>query len=299
MTDLPVVSCDEVSFSYGGELVLDSVSLEITSGEFVAITGPNGGGKSTLFELMLGIHRPTGGSIELLGASPRRLRKRWRVGYVAQRPYSAADFPATVAEVVSAGRWARLGPLRLPGTTDKKAVNRAIEMTGITHLAKERVGELSGGQQQRVHLARALASEPELIFLDEPMTGVDLSAQLHFREVLAGLCSEHDKTVVLIAHEYGPLADLVSRLVVLAGTIKFDGPPPRHDQDTHHHHGLEAEHLSLWDESEARYTAPGSLPVEPDEWDERDERHRPDERDERDEWDEPHERDALDEQDEP
>lgn len=261
MSDAPVVSCEKVSFSYGSELVLDCVSLEITRGEFVAITGPNGGGKSTLFELILGLLRPTGGLVELFGASPRRLRSRWRVGYVAQRPYAQADFPATVAEVVSAGRWARLGPLRIPSTADRNAVSRAIEMTGITHLAKERVGELSGGQQQRVHLARALASEPELLFLDEPMTGVDFSAQLQFRDVLAGLCSAHDKTVVLIAHEYGPLADLVSRLVVLAGTIKFDGPPPRHDQGTHYHHGLEAGHLSLWDESEARYAVPGNFPA--------------------------------------
>ncbi|RIK10482.1 MAG: ABC transporter [Acidobacteria bacterium] len=265
MSDRPVVSCDQVSFSYGGEPVLDGVSLEIATGEFVAITGPNGGGKSTLFELMLGLLRPSGGSIELLGVPPRRLRQRWRVGYVPQRPYSAVDFPATVAEVVSAGRWARLGPLRFPGTPDKKAVSNAMEMTGISDLVKERVGELSGGQQQRVHLARALASEPDLIFLDEPMTGVDLRARIHFKDVLAGLCSEHDKTVVLIAHEYGPLADLVNRLIVLAGAIKFDGPPPRHEEDSHHHHGLGSEHLSLWDESEALYSARDDLPAKREE----------------------------------
>lgn len=255
MSDMPIVKCDQVSFSYGGEPVLDAVSLQIEPGEFVAITGPNGGGKSTLFELVLGLRRPSGGEIEVFGVAPRQLKKRWRVGYVSQRPYSPSDFPATVAEVVSAGRWARLGAMKFFGVADRKAVENAISMTGIGEIVRERIGELSGGQQQRVHLARALASEPELILLDEPMTGVDLGAQIHFKEVLDELNTKHGLTVVLIAHEYGPLADLVRRLVVLSGRVRYDGPAPRHEEDAHHHYGLGAEHLSLWDESEARYSA--------------------------------------------
>lgn len=256
MNDEVIVKCDDLSFAYGSELALDNVSIEFKAGEFVAITGPNGGGKSTLFEIILGLRRPASGRVEILGTPPQQFRERWRIGYVPQRPYAPGDFPATVLETVSTGRWARLGPFRLPRERDREAIDRAIAITGIGELKRQRVGELSGGQQQRVHLARALASTPDVLFLDEPMVGVDFDAQMHFCDVLSTLNRESGLTVILIAHEYGPLAELVQRLVVLAGTIRYDGQPPRHDHTDHHHYGLGAEYLSLWDESGTRRSMP-------------------------------------------
>jgi zinc transport system ATP-binding protein len=214
-----------VSFSYGNESVLRDVSLSLRPGEFVALVGPNGSGKSTLLRVALGLLRPDAGSISLFGDDPRRLRQRWRVGYVPQRPTVQSDLPATVQEVVSAGRLARTGWWRWPGGVDRRAVEHALASVRLASLRGRRLTELSGGQLQRAFIARAFASEPELLVLDEPVAGIDAESQRLFRESLGHLIAEHGAAVLLVSHELGAVAPDLDRVIVLKRTVVFDGTP--------------------------------------------------------------------------
>jgi zinc transport system ATP-binding protein len=206
--------------------VLRGIDLTVGRGEVVALLGANGSGKSTAVRAVVGQVPLTGGELELFGTPQRRFRDWARIGYVPQRTTAASGVPATVREVVSAGRLART-KLRLPRKADRRAVERAIELVGMADRAGDSVDALSGGQHQRVLIARALASEPELLIMDEPMAGVDLASQ----EVLAGTLREQvgaGATVLLVLHELGPLEPLINRAVVLRdGCVVHDGPPPQ------------------------------------------------------------------------
>jgi zinc transport system ATP-binding protein len=224
-TTAPVLSADSVSFAYGAEPVLEQVGLELAPGEFTALVGPNGAGKSTLLRVVLGLLAPHAGRVELFGVPPRRLRDRWRLGYVPQRPRLAPDLPATVEEVVAAGRLAKQGWWRRSRPADRAAVMHALESVALAELHHARVAELSGGQQQRVLIAKALASEPELLILDEPTAGVDAQAQRLFRDSLVHLLREHGAAVLLVSHELGAVADDLDRVIVLRRHVLFDGKP--------------------------------------------------------------------------
>jgi zinc transport system ATP-binding protein len=221
----PVLSAEDVSFAYGAQPVLEHVGLQLSRGEFTALVGPNGAGKSTLLRIVLGLLAPQAGRVELFGSPPRRLPDRWRLGYVPQRPRLAPDLPATVEEVVAAGRLAKQGWWRRPRAADRAAVAHALESVALEELQHDRVVELSGGQQQRVLIAKALASEPELLILDEPIAGVDAQSQRLFRESLVHLLREHGAAVLLVSHELGAVADDLDRVVVLRRRVVFDGKP--------------------------------------------------------------------------
>jgi len=215
-----------VAFAYdGGPPVLAGVDLAVEEGEFVAIAGPNGGGKTTLLRVAIGLERPTLGTALLFGEPAHRLARGRRLGYLAQRSRLATDAPVTVREVVSAGRLASgrlLGPLRGP---DRVLVRDAIAEVGLPELADRPLAELSGGQQQRAFIAKALAGEPRLLVLDEPTAGVDADAQEALAALLARLHSERGVTVLYVSHEFGAVEDIVRRLVLVRGGIVFDGPP--------------------------------------------------------------------------
>ena len=219
-----VLAAEGVGFRYGRELVLDDVSFTIRAGEFTALTGPNGSGKSTLLRIALGLLAPGAGRVELFGVAPRRLRDRWRVGYVPQRLRIAPDLPATVEEVVRSGRLAKQGWHRRARAVDREAVDHALESVALGDLRRRRLTELSGGQQQRALIAKALASEPELLVLDEPIAGVDVDAQRLFRDSLVHLRDEHGAAVLLVSHELGAVADDLDHVVVLKRRVLFDGP---------------------------------------------------------------------------
>lgn len=219
------IRAESLTFSYGREPVVEDVSLAVTAGEFVALVGPNGSGKSTLLRLLLGLLEPASGRVELFGDDPRRLTERGRLGYVPQRRALAPELPATVAEVVASGRLARRGWWRRPRAADRAAVDHALEAVALEHLRKRPVRELSGGQQQRVLIAKALASDPELLVLDEPIAGVDVDAQRLFRDSIVHLIAEHGAAVLLVSHELGAVAGDLDRVVVLKRSIVFDGPP--------------------------------------------------------------------------
>jgi zinc transport system ATP-binding protein len=222
----PVISLRGAHAALGSRPVLRGIDLTVGRGEVVALLGANGSGKSTAVRAVVGQVPLTGGELELFGTPQRRFRDWARIGYVPQRTTAASGVPATVREVVSAGRLART-KLRLPRKADRRAVERAIELVGMADRAGDSVDALSGGQHQRVLIARALASEPELLIMDEPMAGVDLASQ----EVLAGTLREQvgaGATVLLVLHELGPLEPLINRAVVLRdGCVVHDGPPPQ------------------------------------------------------------------------
>ncbi|WP_025619918.1 metal ABC transporter ATP-binding protein [Salinispora cortesiana] len=235
----PVITVTRAAIGYEGRAVLRDVSLTVTSGEVVAVLGANGSGKSTLTRAVLGLVPLSSGSVELFDQPARRFRQWHRIGYVPQRLGAGGGVPATVGEVVAAGRLARRGILRPPGRADRRAVATALAAVGLADRTGDPVSTLSGGQQQRVLIARALAGEPELLILDEPTAGVDAASQAAFagalQEFVAG-----GGTVLLVAHELGPLRPLISRAVVVhAGGIAHDGPVPEpagHHADPDHDH---------------------------------------------------------------
>ncbi|MGW1713496.1 metal ABC transporter ATP-binding protein [Streptomyces sp. NPDC002156] len=222
----PVISLRGVRAELGSRPVLRGIDLTVGRGEVVALLGANGSGKSTAIRTIIGQVPVSEGEIELFGVPRRRFTDWRRVGYVPQRTTAAGGVPATITEIVASGRLsrARFGMLR---KADHAAVQRAIALVGLADRAKDSVNALSGGQHQRVLIARALAAEPELLIMDEPMAGVDLASQ----EVLARTLREQvaaGTTVLLVLHELGPLEPLIDRAVVLRdGCVMHDGPPPQ------------------------------------------------------------------------
>jgi zinc transport system ATP-binding protein len=223
---VPAVELDEVSFAYGhGPTVLRAVDLRIDPGEFVAVAGPNGGGKTTLIRLALGLERPVSGSARLFGEPAHAFSRRRTLGYLAQRSKLGTDAPATVHEVVAAGRLAAgglLGPLR---SRDRAIIDEAIARVGLAELAASPLRTLSGGQQQRAFIAKALAAEPSLLVLDEPTAGVDVAAQEALAALLSRLHEELGTTILYVSHEFGAVERYVDRLLLVNGAIVFDGAP--------------------------------------------------------------------------
>lgn len=227
----PVIAVRGATATLGSRPVLRGIDLTVHTGEVVALLGANGSGKSTAVRSVIGQIPLTGGEISLFATPLRRFRDWARVGYVPQRTTAEGGVPATVREIVSAGRLSRT-KLRWPGRADRAAVERVIDLVGLGDRAKDSVNALSGGQYQRVLIARALASEPELLIMDEPMAGVDLASQ----EILAATLREQvaaGTTVLLVLHELGPLQPLIDRAVVLRdglvagdGPVRPDGPRP-------------------------------------------------------------------------
>jgi zinc transport system ATP-binding protein len=238
----PVVEARDVTVAIGGRPVLRGNDLVVREGEFVALMGANGSGKSTLVRALTGLRPLTQGSVLLFGTPLHDFRDRQRLGFVPQRGTATGGVPASVREVVASGRLTRRGLLRLPGRADRAAIDDALEVVGLADKAGDGVSTLSGGQQQRVLIARALAGEPDLFFLDEPTAGVDLPNQLALADALRTL-SGRGATVVLVAHELGPLEALVDRAVVMRdGRIAYDGRPLSHEDVHGHHHPISATH---------------------------------------------------------
>ena len=221
-----VLEAAGVTFSYGHHPVLTGVSFTIDRGEFVALVGSNGSGKSTLLRVLLGLTRPTSGTVRVFGQAPEELHDRARLGYVPQRPALVEHLPATVEEVVAAGLLVQGAWRRRLRRADWEEVDHALESVSMQDLRGRRLSELSGGQQQRAFIAKALVTRPALLVLDEPVAGVDAEAQRRFRDSLVHLVADHGAAVLLVSHELGAVADDLHRLLVLRqGRIAFDGAP--------------------------------------------------------------------------
>lgn len=217
MTPEPLLRLASASFGYAGAVVVEGLSLTIHRGEVIALVGPNGSGKSTVVKAVLGLAETLEGTVEI--GLPRA-----EVGYVPQREATHGVVPSTVEEFVVSGRLARAPRFRPLRPRDRDAVRTAIDTVGLGAQHRTPLSRLSGGQHRRALIARALASQPTLLFMDEPLAGVDAESQQVLAATLTGLAAE-GATLVLVLHELGPLEPLISRVVRLhAGAVVYDGP---------------------------------------------------------------------------
>jgi zinc transport system ATP-binding protein len=208
------VQFDSVSFAYGGVPVLENVSFHIHRGEFTALAGPNGSGKTTVIKLILGLEQPRAGRITLFGASADTERKR--LGYVPQQAPADQTFPVVVRDVVRMGL---LHPSRRYGAGARAAVDEAMEQADITKLAARSWRALSGGQRRRVLVARALAARPELLVLDEPTANMDTESEARLFETLGTL--KGAATVLIVTHDMNFVSALTSRVLCMGGNTHY------------------------------------------------------------------------------
>lgn len=211
----------DVSAGYGDRVALRNVNLAVDAGTLLAVVGPNGAGKSTLLKLIAGLLRPWSGRVEVLGHRAGVTARR--VAYVPQAETVDWQFPVTVEDVVMMGRYPALGPLRRPGRDDHRAVTTALEKVGMVNHAGTQIGALSGGQRRRVFLARALAAEPALFLLDEPVTGVDPTTQEDLMDILEGE-ARRGKTVIATTHDLAAAAHRFQQVAAINRTVVAYGP---------------------------------------------------------------------------
>src|SRR3954468_786377 len=210
-----------ISAGYGGRVALEDVTVSISTGSMTAVVGPNGGGKSTLLKVVAGLLRPWTGTAEVLGAAVGERAKD--VAYVPQAESVDWAFPVAAGDVVMMGRYARLGVLRRPGRDDREQVEAALEAVGMADLRNRQIGALSGGQRRRVFLARALASEPLLSLLDEPVTGVDTATEHDLAKVLENE-AKRGKTIVASTHDLAAAATHFTDIIAVNRTVVAQGP---------------------------------------------------------------------------
>jgi ABC-type Mn2+/Zn2+ transport system ATPase subunit len=211
----------DVSAGYGERVALEHVTIAVEPGSLLAVVGPNGAGKSTLLKLMAGLLQPWTGRIEILGAPAGRESRR--VAYVPQAELVDWAFPVTVEDVVMMGRFPRLGPIRRPGRDDRRAVLDALVQVQMDGHMRTQIGQLSGGQRRRVFLARALAAEPDLFLLDEPVTGIDATTQELLMDILEAQ-AERGKTVVATTHDLACAAQRFQQVLAVNHTVVAYGP---------------------------------------------------------------------------
>ncbi|MBN1867812.1 ABC transporter ATP-binding protein [Candidatus Sumerlaeota bacterium] len=209
-TSSPAIEISGLSFSYDAVPVLEQVELVVPAGDFVCMVGPNGGGKTTLLKLLAGLLRPTAGSVRVFGLDPFR-EKSAGIGYMPQRAYVDPEFPVDVTDVVTMGRLGRGGALGFYGREDREAAIQAMRQVGLYEVRRRHFAGLSGGQQQRAFLARALASRPRLLLLDEPTSNLDLLVEEDLFQLLADL--NRETTIVMVSHDLGFVTRLVRRIV--------------------------------------------------------------------------------------
>lgn len=206
-----IIEVNDVSFSYDGENVLKNINFQVHKGDYLGIVGPNGAGKTTLIKVMLGLLKPDLGSVKIFTD---------KIGYVPQKATNFDEnFPATAKEVVAMGNF-----------KDKKAVEDAIEKVGMSDFKNKMIGELSGGQQQKIFIARALAAQPQVIFLDEPTTGIDQKSQDEFYNLLRKLNQQMDLTLVLVSHDIEKVLKEAMHIACIDHTLACHSSPKEYLQ---------------------------------------------------------------------
>lgn len=206
-----LIDVDNVSLAFGGETILDNISLGIVPGEFIGVVGPNGAGKSSLLRVMLGLWKQDSGQVR---------RRKTRIGYIPQRGYAKDNqVPMNVFEVVCLG-----------SRGNKPAATKALQAVDMLAAHKKRINELSGGQQQRVLIAQALAGNPDILILDEPTTGIDESSQNMFYQILKNL-QNSGMTIVMVSHDVDMVLKTVTRVICINHAIIYDGQPEHFEPD--------------------------------------------------------------------
>lgn len=219
----PLVELNQVTFGYGAEPILEDISLHLHPGQFAALVGPSGAGKTSLLKLILGVLKPTHGEVRINGKALNG-RPAPRVGYVPQLEAVDWNFPVTVAQAVLMGRIQRSGVWPWPSRADKERLNAILEQLNIAELAGRHIRDLSGGQQQRVFLARALIAEPELLVLDEPTTGVDMRTAENVLHMLGEL-NQKGITILISTHDLNTAAAHLPWVICINRRVIAQGPP--------------------------------------------------------------------------
>lgn len=236
----PVVAIERICVEYDGQHVLEQVTLDIPAGQVVALLGPNGSGKSTLVKVILGLERSCHGRVRLFGEELTRFRDWQRIALVPQRLPGSTSVPVSVWETVLSAFSHQRSRFRPLPRADRAAALAALETVGLADRRADRIDSLSGGQQRRAMIARALATAPDLLVLDEPTAGLDAANVAALGETLRRIRAE-GRTIVLVTHELDELHDLIDRVIVLGvggdESVRYDGPPPvPHDLHDHVHH---------------------------------------------------------------
>jgi len=220
-----VVEIENLTVDYQGILALDKVNFSVESKDFLGIIGPNGAGKTTLFSCMLGLLDNYKGEIRFFGTSIRKSKKYLdQIGYVPQKPIFEKNFPATISEVVGMG---------LTKNSKKDRIDEVLQKVWLHELSHRRIGDLSGGQQQRVFIAKALVNEPQVLILDEPVTGIDSQSKELFYQILHDLNQKENITIIWSSHDLDAVAKLASKVACLNRTLFFHGIPEEffHNED--------------------------------------------------------------------
>ncbi|HII36536.1 MAG TPA: metal ABC transporter ATP-binding protein [Nitrosopumilaceae archaeon] len=220
-----VVEIENLTVDYQGILALEKVNFSVESKDFLGIIGPNGAGKTTLFSCMLGLLDNYKGEIRFFGTSIKKSKKYLgQIGYVPQKPVFEKNFPATISEVVGMG---------LTKNSKKDRIDEVLQKVWLHELSHRRIGDLSGGQQQRVFIAKALVNEPQVLILDEPVTGIDSQSKELFYQILHDLNQKENITIIWSSHDLDAVAKLASKVACLNRTLFFHGIPEEffHNED--------------------------------------------------------------------
>lgn len=217
---------ENLSVVVKGKELLRNITFTLSEGIFLGIVGPNGGGKTTLVRAILGLLKPTSGSIRIFGQSPVAALARGGVfGYLPQHQNIDPNFPATALDVVLMGRYRAAGILKWPGRKDREKAEQCLSIMGVEGLRNRQYSQMSGGQQQRVSIARALAADPRILVLDEPSTGIDVVGQEDFYHLLKGLQKRMSLTILMVSHDIGSVTSYVDEISCLNISLHYHGNP--------------------------------------------------------------------------
>lgn len=218
---MPAIKVEQLSVNYDKTPVLWDINCEIPEGVLAGIIGPNGAGKSTLLKSLLGLTEPLSGRIEFFGQPYKKVRQR--IAYVPQRSSVDWDFPITAFEVVLMGRYGKLGLLRWPGSADKEAARRALDLVGMLPFADRQISQLSGGQQQRLFIARALLQDADIYLMDEPFAGVDMATEKAIIALMDKLKMQ-GKTLLVVHHDLSTVDNYFDWIIMLNTCLIASGP---------------------------------------------------------------------------
>lgn len=225
-----------------GHAVLEGINLDLVEKDFLGLIGPNGGGKSTLLKVMLGLIKPDRGEVKILGLSPQEARGN--VGYMPQKTLFDPSFPVKAFDVVLMGRYSRAGLLKRYSQADRAAALQALEAVGMAGLSEREIGSLSGGEQQRVFVARSLVSEPKLLLLDEPTAGVDATQEKDFYDLLCRLNRKKGIAIVLVSHDITAISKYVNKIACLNQRLYYHGSKELTNEDIEKAYGCPIEMIA-------------------------------------------------------
>lgn len=210
----PFLSLLDVSFERDNRLILSDINFTVDLGDFIAITGPNGGGKTTLLRLILGLLKPTSGKVQFYDADGRTIVPK-APGYLPQKNSVDAHFPITVREVIASGLLADNG---ISAAMREEKIERALELTQLCDLARRPIGRISGGQMQRTLFGRAIVSEPKFLVMDEPLSYIDINFEDQMYRIIEGMAKE--TTILMVSHQMTHIGAMANRHIIVDGTLR-------------------------------------------------------------------------------